>query len=165
MKWLHRWTNNRANIIFVIALMALAVSGWVAYHYAYQSGLRMTKDSDSGSREVAHSGCSHERTTANCGGCGMGGVEGKLAMIGQMTLAGDAVRRHLQKETQGKAQVELRDMKIDAPGIVLVTARVNGKERSFRVDLSVPQGKVEEVPLTKTSPPSKEMVKVPAKGS
>lgn len=147
MKGLRRWVNNHVGIALVIALAMFAVSGWAAYRYAQQMGLMIAADSGGGSCGVAHSGCSHKGTTApaGCGGCGEGGVTGKLFEIGQMTLAGDAVRDHLQKETQGEAEVTLQNMKTDAPGVVSVIALVDGKERHFRVDLSVPQGKVTEV--------------------
>lgn len=148
MKGLRHWINNHVGIALIIALAMFAVSGWAAYRYAQQMGLMTAADSGGGSGGVAHthSGC------CGGGGGGVGGKLGKLFEIGQKTLAGDAVRKHLQKETQGEAQVTLQDMKIDASGVVLVTALVDGKERRFHVDLSVPQGKVTEVQPRKALP-------------
>ncbi len=142
MQKVRQWLNYHIGMTFLLMVLAVSTSGWAIYRYIRQ------REWSSAAILCRH--CGAVLSAYSCGACGkMDKTGSKLFQVGQITLAMDAIRNYLRKETQGQAQLEIRETKVEETGKVLVTALVNGKKRRFRVDLSVSQGEVTELPPNK----------------
>jgi uncharacterized Fe-S cluster-containing protein len=75
------------------------------------------------------------------------GPEGKIGSLlteaGLKTLALDAVRRHFPKDELVFQNIKVLDAK---KGLVEVTVSVKGEHKRLKVDLTVPNGKITELP-------------------
>jgi hypothetical protein len=129
---LRRWMNEHAPLIALVVLVAVTVSGWVIYRYG-----AATQQTD-----LANTCCP---VTSKYG------PEGKIGSLlmeaGLKTLALDAVRRHFPKNELVFQNIKVLDAK---KGLVEVTVSVKGKHKRLKVDLTVPNGKITELP-TKTA--------------
>lgn len=123
MQRLRQWANDHASLVLLLVLIALTASGLAIYCYA------RTREPPPAKNPLIK--------------CAVGSVaECKLREVGQMGLAWDKVRQHLQTRYGEKATIELQGMNAEPEGIG-VKVKVKGKEKQFLVR---PDGQIVELP-------------------
>lgn len=128
MVGLRRWVNEHASVTALMMLAVLIASGWAIYRYSVAN------------RQTDHVG-------ACCPIASKYGPKGKMGSLlweaGLKTLALDAVRNRFPKEGLVFQSVKATDVE---KGLVEIVVSVNGKVKRLKIDLSVPNGKITELP-------------------
>ncbi|MCS7225218.1 MAG: hypothetical protein NZ959_11825 [Armatimonadetes bacterium] len=108
-------------VVVIVCLLIIGATAWGAYRFVATNGWHPYGHDES----VAGSGSSCQGEPKK--------VKVKLAEVADMSLAWLAVKEKLQSELGANADIALQKMK-GKDGQVLVRVKVNGSDKTFRVD-------------------------------
>ncbi len=136
MARLRRWVNEHASATALMVLVVLTASGWAIYRFS------------AASYQTDHA----NHVGACCPIASRYGPEGRMGSLlwetGLKTLALDAVRSRFPKEGLVFRSIKVIDAE---KGLVEMVVSANGKVKRLKIDLSVPNGKITELPANSPS--------------